>query len=387
MNKESNKTGIFTVGATHLLHDIYSSFLSPLLPLLMEKHQLTKTMCGLLSAAGRFPSAFNAFVGILADKWNLKILISLTPAVTAIAMSCLGLADSFFTLLVLLTIMGISNAFYHIPAPILAKDLSGQRIGFAMSIFMLGGQLARTIGPATILAAVTFWGLEGSWKIMIPGIILSIISYFLLKPYEIHAHKIRKKKQTTRVHALKEHFPILLCVGSTIFFTSMLKASISTFLPIYMTESGESKLYAGSTLIIIQFSGAVGSLILGTISDKIGRRKILLITSTLSPILMLIFLNTETELIRITLLTLMGFCILAGTPLFLAVVNECRSCHPGLLNGVFQTCNFSISVLTLPILGFLSDWLGMQTAYYIAAVTAFVTLPFIYNLKPSTKES
>ena len=73
MKEKTNKTGVFTVGATHLLHDIYSSFLSPILPYLIEKHQLTKTMCGLLSAAGRFPSAFNAFVGILADKWNLKM--------------------------------------------------------------------------------------------------------------------------------------------------------------------------------------------------------------------------------------------------------------------------------------------------------------------------
>ncbi len=383
MKEKTNKTGVFTVGATHLLHDIYSSFLSPILPYLMEKHQLTKTMCGLLSAAGRFPSAFNAFVGILADKWNLKILISLTPAITAIVMSLLGVAESFASLLILLTIMGISNAFYHIPAPILAKDLAGEKIGFAMSIFMLGGQLARTIGPATILVAISFWKLEGSWKIMIPGLILSLVSYILLKPYEIHAHKVRKKKTTTRVHALKEHFPILFCVGSTIFFMSMLKASISTFLPIYMRESGESFLYAGTTLIIIQFSGAIGSLILGTISDKIGRRKILLVTSTLSPILMFIFLNVEIEFVRILLLNMMGFCILAGTPLFLAVVNECKSCHPGLLNGVFQTCNFSISVITLPVLGFLSDWLGMHTAYYIGAGTAFMTLPFIYNLKPS----
>lgn len=36
-NKKFKKSEVFTISSAHMIHDIYSAFLAPLLPLLIEK--------------------------------------------------------------------------------------------------------------------------------------------------------------------------------------------------------------------------------------------------------------------------------------------------------------------------------------------------------------
>ena len=44
-----NLKGVIAVSMGHFIHDVYSSFLAPLLPLLIEKLSMTLTQAGLLS--------------------------------------------------------------------------------------------------------------------------------------------------------------------------------------------------------------------------------------------------------------------------------------------------------------------------------------------------
>ncbi len=83
---------VVLVSLAHLVHDIYSSFFAPILPLLIEKLSLNYTTVGLLSLVQRLPSLLNPFVGLMADRIALRYLVIITPAVTAVSMSLLGLA-------------------------------------------------------------------------------------------------------------------------------------------------------------------------------------------------------------------------------------------------------------------------------------------------------
>jgi FSR family fosmidomycin resistance protein-like MFS transporter len=69
----------------HLVHDTYTSFLSPLLPLLIEKFSLSYSMAGLLGLIQRLPNLVNPFLGLLADKMGMRWLVILSPSLTAVA--------------------------------------------------------------------------------------------------------------------------------------------------------------------------------------------------------------------------------------------------------------------------------------------------------------
>ena len=47
-----------------------------------------------------------------------------------------------------------------------------------MSFYMLGGEIARTLGPLVIIGAVSLWGLEEIYKLIPFGVPASIILYF-----------------------------------------------------------------------------------------------------------------------------------------------------------------------------------------------------------------
>ena len=186
IGKGAFQTGrVFTLSACHFIHDAYSSFLAPLLPLLIEKLSLTLTQAGFLSTVMQIPALFNPYIGSLADRISVRYFIILAPAATAIPMSLLGLAPNYGVLLMLLFCAGISIAMFHVPSPVMVSRLSGTRVGRGMSFFMTGGEFARMVGPIVAIGAVSLMGLEGFYPVMIVGILASVWLYLRFRDVPI----------------------------------------------------------------------------------------------------------------------------------------------------------------------------------------------------------
>jgi FSR family fosmidomycin resistance protein-like MFS transporter len=75
-----NLPGVIAVSIGHFIHDVYSSFLAPLLPLLIEKLSMTLTQAGLLSTVMQLPALINPWIGSLADRISVRWLLVLAPA-------------------------------------------------------------------------------------------------------------------------------------------------------------------------------------------------------------------------------------------------------------------------------------------------------------------
>jgi FSR family fosmidomycin resistance protein-like MFS transporter len=154
---------VLTIAGGHFVHDIFTSFLAPLLPLIIQKLGLSLTLAGTLAAFQQLPSLINPLLGMLADRGSLRWFVILAPTVTATAMSLIGVAPGYIVLTILLLVAGLSTAVWHTPTPAMAARVSGRQMGLGMSLFMLGGTTAYTIGPLLAVAAVSWWGLDGIW--------------------------------------------------------------------------------------------------------------------------------------------------------------------------------------------------------------------------------
>ena len=127
------------------------------------------------------PSLLQPFIGHAADRISLRYFIILAPATTATLCGLLGLANSYTLLAMLLFVIGVSMAIFHAPAPAMVGRISGDRLGTGMSIFMAAGELGRTVGPAVVIAAVTWFGLEGIWRVSAFGWLASVFLYWRLR--------------------------------------------------------------------------------------------------------------------------------------------------------------------------------------------------------------
>ena len=267
-----------TLSIAHLVHDIYSSFLAPVLPILIEKLSISYSLAGFLTVAQRIPSLLNPVIGLIADKISVRYFIIFAPSITAIVMSLLGVVPNYAMLVVLLLIMGLSATLFHVPAPVMMKRVSGARIGLGMSLFMFAGESARSIGPLVILAAVSWWGLEGTSRLIPVGLACSAVLFVRIRKIRIADEFSRDAAASNFRVTLHKAMPTFRTLAAFTLSRSLMRGALTIFLPVFLIEQGASLWLAGISLSAIQFAGAAGTILSGTISDKIGRKTTLMIT-------------------------------------------------------------------------------------------------------------
>lgn len=382
MGKIFYRTRVLTIALAHNIHDIYTAFFAPLLPLLIAKLNIPLSAAAVLQVVRSAPSLLNPLLALIAEKKGVKYFIILTPGISAITMSLIGLASSFAMLFILLFVSGISAAFFHVPSPVIIKDSSGEHVGTGMSWYMVGGELARTIGPLVATAAVSLWSLEETWKLMPPGIVASIILYFKLRNYEpVHAQKQKREKGGV-ISLLKDYRLFFSALGGFIMFLAAMKTALTLYLPVYLINHGASLWYSGVSLSVLQGFGVLGVFLAGPLSDKIGRDRTLLI-SALGTVL---FMGLFSFLNSIIFLAFLGFFMFASGPVLLAIVQDTDTFMPTFMNGMYMTVNFSVASFVALIIGYLGDTFGLDFVYKLTSFVGIGSIPLSVILPATVRK-
>ena len=381
--KESFKTAeIVLLSFSHFVHDVYSAFLAPLLPLLIEKLALSLTQAGFLSAAMQLPALMNPFLGQLADRVSLRYFVILAPMLTAIPMCLIGIAPSYGVLLLLLFITGISVAMFHVPAPVMIARMAGSKKGRGMSFFMTGGELARMTGPLVAVGAVSLWGLEGIWPVMVVGIAASCLLFVRFRRVDLSFHN--RSKKTPLCTTINNMRHVLLPLSMILVARSFMHACLTAFLPVFIQNEGGSLWLGGAGLAMFEAAGVVGVLTAGTLSDHLGRRRTLLFLLVGAPVTVLVFIYSDGAL-RLCALLGCGFLLLSTTPVMLALVQEHAGESPAAANGIFIMIAFVARSTVVVLIGLIADHAGLQVAYGISAMVGFLGIPFVLRL-PGTRK-
>jgi len=368
---------ILALSVSHFVHDVYSSFLAPLLPILIEKLSLSFTQAGFLSTVMQIPALMNPYIGLLADRVSVRYFVILAPMMTAIPMSLIGLAPSYGVLLLLLFAAGISVALFHVPSPVMIARLAGSKKGRGMSFYMTGGELARAVGPLAAVGAVTLWGLEGFYPVMIIGILTSGWLWWRLRDIKLISRNHQKKP---RLLATWRHTrPVLLPLAAILVARGFMHASMTAFLPTFVQMESGSLWLAGAALTLFEIAGVAGVLTAGSLSDYFGRRRMLFISLICAPFGLLLFVFTGNQ-IRVAALLFTGFTLLSTTPVMLALVQEHAGDSPAAANGLFMMISFLARSAVVVIVGMIGDGIGLQAAYIISAVIGLFGIPFILML-------
>ncbi len=367
--------GVLTIVGGHAIHDIFPAFLATLLPLIIEKLSISLTLAGLLSGFSMIPGLLTPVVGHLADRIDMRSFVILAPALTGTLFSLIGLAPSYPLLAALLLVAGISNSIYHAPAPALVGHISGRRIGRGLSLFMAGGEIGRTLGPILIAWAVSHWTLDGTWRMMFLGWSTSAVMFWRLRRVSGQV-----TAQRGSVRAILPHLGrLFLPMAWLVFFREFVVASLLSFLPTYMNERGASLLLAGASLSIWQSAGVVGALFSGTLSDRLGRKPMLLATSIGAALMTLLFVNVRGWLV-IPVLVLSGLTAMASSPVIQAMVQEQLPRNRAMANGFYVMLVFLSRPMIALINGVVGDQMSLQVAFLGSAVISLAAIPAILLL-------
>jgi FSR family fosmidomycin resistance protein-like MFS transporter len=368
---------VATIAAGHAVHDTFTAFLPPLLPRFIETMSLSNMAAGLLSSFLQIPSLLQPVIGHLADRTTLRWVVVLAPGVTATAMSLLGWAPGYAVLALLLLVAGLSVASFHATAPVAIGYLSGRRLGRGMGFWMVGGEFGRTLGPLVVVSALAVVSLRSMAFLALAGVATSFILHFRLRDVPL-----RSRGDGEQVHwktAVQAMRGVMLLLAALMVLRSLMIMSVTIFLPVFLTEEGASLWLAGAALSIVEGAGVVGAFAGGWISDRVGRRAVLVVGHAVAPIALLLFLAFD-GWVRIALLPAIGLTLLAIPPVLLALVQEQFPDSRALANGVFLSVNFAIRSVAAVVYGAVGDGFGLSTAMLIAALAMFGGVPLIWLL-------
>ncbi len=266
--------------AGHAVKHLFSAAFFVLLPEVKTGLGLSNVQVGTLSTIRVIGGGLsNLPAGFVADRfaWGRSVILGLCIALIGVFALGLGMATSFGLAVLAATLMNMAINFWH-PSAIssLSQRFAGRR-GFAIALHGAGGSTGETLGPIAtgfLLTAVS-WRvvLQGS---VVPAVVIGFSIWLILRSIpmgESGFSSVRMYLSSVgRLLMNRRLLLVLLFAGSF----SGGQSAVTTFLPIYLREDlGFSSVTLGLYLSLAQVAGIGSQPLMGYLSDRLGRKVIL----------------------------------------------------------------------------------------------------------------
>ncbi|MEA1870924.1 MAG: MFS transporter [Candidatus Bipolaricaulota bacterium] len=358
------RTAILFFG--HMLNDGYASFFAPLLPLLIKRLDLSLAMAGLLGTTRILISSLaQPGLGLLVDRVQRPLLVVIGPLLTICAMSLIGRVGTFEQLILLMLVSGLGTALFHPAAAALVATGGGNNRGLVMAFFSAGGTLGGALAPLLIVTVVGLFGIERTPWLLLPGILLLLWVAISLR----RTFPARERETTVGKEAIISR-PLLL-LWSVIVLRSMAAISFSNFLAVLVVQRGGSTFIGGAAISVFLFSGAIGGFIAGNLSDRLGRKAIILVTLVLATPSLLLFLYGP-QSISLVVIAVAGLFIFSSTPVGVVAAQELLPGKTGLVSGLVMGLAWGVGGLVLTPIGWLADRFSL-----VSVLTGVAFLPLL----------
>ena len=357
------RTTLLFVG--HLLNDGFASFFAPLLPLLIDRLDLSLALAGALGTIRILTnSLLQPGLGHLVDRAQRPWLVVAGPFLTVLAMALIGRAGSFTQLLVIMLISGVGTALFHPAAAALVAADRPQRHGMLMAFFSSGGTLGGAVAPIVIVAFVERFSLLQTPWLIAPGLL--VLASFALPLRRVLPSIAHKDVQRTR---LRELPPRLVLLWLVIVLSSACSTAFVTFLAVLVAERGGSAFIGGAAISVFWLTGAASGLLAGNLSDRLGRKRVILTSLVLATPFYILFLHGPVSA-ALAFIAAAGVFGLSSVPVGVVAAQECLPGRTGLVSGLVMGLAWGVGGLALTPIGWLADRFGL-----VAVMTVVSFLP------------
>lgn len=377
-NTATNIKIIFALTLVHFTGDFYSSFISPLFPVFMQKLNLSLAQVGLIAGVSRFLSFIvQPTVGYLADRYQGRafILGGLLLSVVFIPLS--GIAPSYWTLLPLIALGSIGSAMFHPSVTGMVPVYAGKSAGLSMSVFNTGGTLAFAAGPLFVTWFVAAYGLESLPATMILGLLVMVWLFFKVPQPSSEGLSRLGFFAAVRDAVGGAAKPIFL-IWLVMVMRSTVGQSYLTFMPVLYVERGHSLMGAGVMFSLFTLAGTLSGVLAGFWADRVGYKPIFAVSHFLmTPMLLLLLLLPGDWVYMGSFLA--GASVLASLPLGVVMAQELAPRGRSMVASLMMGFAYGLGGMISPLVGKLGDIFSIETVlFYMAFIPLLSLLPIAF---------
>jgi MFS transporter, ACS family, hexuronate transporter len=345
-----------------------------LMPFVQPELDLNNTEVGILAGALSLTWACAAFlIGMVSDAWGSRkgLLVLATLAFSACSVAS-GLASTFLAMLGARMLMGVSEGgIMPISQSLIASEVAARHRGLAMGVTQNFGSnlFGSFIAPVLLVAFAKAFGWRHAFFLAAaPGIVTSLLIWrFVHEPPRESARASGTEARWTLRQALAER-NVLICALLGILLVSYLVVCWA-FMPLYLTRVRHYDVQTMGWLMgTLGISATVGAFAISALSDRIGRRPLMIATPLIAVILPLGAMYFGGSVWVLAGIFFIGWSVNGIFPLFMATVpsESVDPRHTATVLGICMGTGEIVGGVLAPfVAGFAADRAGLAAPLLI----------------------
>ncbi|MFJ7665172.1 MFS transporter [Lysinibacillus sp. NPDC097162] len=399
MNKqiENSNNPVFpimiAIAVAHLINDTMQSVIPAMFPILKSELGLTFTQIGLISfVLNMFASALQPIVGYVSDKKPMPYALPIGMISSFIGISILAFTTQYWVIIIAVLFLGLGSAIFHPEGSRVSFMAAGSKRGLSQSIYQVGGNSGQALAPLISAYILDIFGQRGAAFVLIATTIGIILLSKIAKWYkkQLELERLSKKKRTL-VSSLppltKKQVGIALTLLFTIIFArSFYTTNITSFYVFYLMDHYNVSLRLGQILIFTFMAfGVVGTFFGGSLSDRIGRKNVILL-SVVVPMPFCLALPYVPLWTAAIFLVIIGTLIMISFSVTVVYAQELVPTKIGTMAGLTTGFAFGMGAIGAIVIGVLMDHKGIDFTMLIVSLLPLLLLVafFLPKDKPAS---
>src|SRR5262245_872166 len=224
---------------------------------------------------------------------------------------------------------------------------------------------------------------------VIPGLIMSAVLLIMLgRIYEGNVDKASGAKDADRLKGsdtfaamravLKNRTVMMLSLGAAC--RTLTQTALLTFLPVFLANDlGYSPYWVGGCLFVLQTAGFIAAPIAGHLSDKMGRRRIIMSSMAMTGVILFFMAFAGRSPAFVLFIAFLGFFLFAIRSVLQAWVLDATPKNMAGTSIGIMFCAQAIGAAIGPIVaGVIADHYGIMAAFYFLAASIVVANLFVF---------
>ncbi|HRJ59222.1 MAG TPA: MFS transporter [Anaerolineales bacterium] len=375
-------TLVILLALVHVISDAVTNMLSALLPTLQKQFSLSETVLALLVAALSFSALVTQpLFGAVADRVGHRRIAALGVIFNAILFSLIGIVPNVYILFGLILVGGLGSAALHPAMASMARTAGGSRPELAVGLFSAGGTLGIAVGPIIIMTVLANFGLSVTPWLMIPGILFGILM-FLSSPVE-ESNTVSTSRKFIDLSLIAGPVGLLALTG---ILSNVAFVTFTSAMPLWLVHShgvSYDSTLIGWTLSAFSLAAALGGVVGGMISSRLGAKRLIVISSLLALLpLNAIFFLIPGSVSYFVMVVLAGALINAGMPLLIVSAQDLSPKNAATASGMLMGFSAGVAGLIYVGIGRLQEGMGLVPAMsigYLALIAAGVSAVIVFK--------